>query len=365
MRLALSLARRALGRCWPNPAVGCVLVQAEPGGPGRIVGRGWTGDGGRPHAESEALARAGAAAQGATAYVSLEPCSHHGRTPPCADALVAAGITRAVVALRDPDPRVDGRGLAHLRRAGIAVDEGLCATEARAINAGFLQRVRARRPLVTLKVATTLDGRTATHRGHSQWITCEVARRWAHVLRARHDAIMVGSGTVLADDPMLDCRVPGLEPQSPVRVVVDRRLRLALTARLVVTARQRPTWLFTLPNGDRARQQALRDCGVEIIAKGWHAGNEMPELDGVLRALAERGITRLLVEGGSRLAAAFLRADLVDRIHWFRAASLIGGDGLAAVAAFGVDRLEQQPRYRRVAVRPLGDDALETYERLS
>src|SRR5579862_7078692 len=213
MRGALSLARRGLGNTWPNPAVGCVLVRE-----GRVVGRGWTQPGGRPHAETEALARAGRAARGATAYVTLEPCCHHGRTPPCADALIAAGLSRVVAAIEDPDPRVAGGGLARLRAAGLDVESGLCAAEAAEINAGFLSRLRLGRPLVTLKLATSLDGRIATASGESRWITGGPARERAHLLRATHDAILVGTDTVIADNPELTCRLPGLAGHSPVRV---------------------------------------------------------------------------------------------------------------------------------------------------
>ncbi|HEX5079092.1 MAG TPA: bifunctional diaminohydroxyphosphoribosylaminopyrimidine deaminase/5-amino-6-(5-phosphoribosylamino)uracil reductase RibD, partial [Geminicoccaceae bacterium] len=221
MAVALRLAARGLGSVWPNPAVGCVLVHGE-----RIVGRGWTQPGGRPHGEVEALRRAGAAALGATAYVSLEPCAHYGRTPPCTMALLQAGVRRVVAATLDPDPRVDGRGIEQLRQAGVEVALGVGRAAAEALNAGFILRVRAGRPLVTLKLATSLDGRIATRRGDSRWITGEPARARAHLLRARHDAIMIGSGTALADDPSLTCRLPGLEERSPARVVLDRRLRL-------------------------------------------------------------------------------------------------------------------------------------------
>src|SRR5918994_6733853 len=221
MAAALALSRRGLVNTWPNPAVGCVIVRE-----GRVVGRGWTQPGGRPHAETEALARAGDQARGATAYVTLEPCSHWGRTPPCCDALIAAGVARVVVATGDPDPRVDGRGMRRLREAGIAVDQGLLEAEARAVIAGFVRRITRGLPLVTLKLATTLDGRIATASGESRWITGAAARRAAHALRARHDAVLVGSGTVLADDPDLTCRLPGMERGVPIaRVVADARLR--------------------------------------------------------------------------------------------------------------------------------------------
>jgi len=358
MRAALGLARRALGTVWPNPAVGCVIV-AE----GRVVGRGVTRPGGRPHAETEALAMAGAAARGATVYVTLEPCAHHGRTPPCADALIAAGVARVVSALVDPDPRVAGRGLERLRAAGVAVGEGLLAEEAAALNAGFLSRVSLGRPLVTLKLASTLDGRLATHTGESRWITGPDARLLAHRLRAESDAVLIGSGTALADDPLLTCRLPGLEGRSPVRVIVDGRLRLPLTSRLVATARAVPTWLVTLPGAEPERAVAYREAGIEVI-------EVPPEEEGVidigraLTALGEAGLTRVLVEGGGKLAAALLRAGLADRLIWLRAPGVLGGDGIPAAESFGIDRLADMPRFLRREVRPVGDDVMEVYSRL-
>jgi len=358
MRAALALARRGLGVVWPNPAVGCVLV----GGDGRVVGRGWTQPGGRPHAETEAIRRAGADARGATAYITLEPCSHDGRTPPCADALISAGIVRAVVAIADPDARVAGAGLARLRDTGISVECGLCAEEAEAVNAGYLLRQRNGRPLVTLKTATTLDARIATHTGDSQWITGAPARAYGHRLRATHDAIMVGVGTALADDPALTCRLDGLEDRSPVRIVVDSGLRLPLTARLVATAQSTPTWIVCRADADHRRVSALRDLGVDIIELPPDADG-YPSPDSILRALGDRGLTRVLIEGGATLAAAFIRADLVDRIAWFRSAGLIGGDGIAAIDGFGVEELSAMARFRRVAAKPLGVDLLELLER--
>src|SRR5688572_19319773 len=243
MAAALSLAARNLGQVWPNPAVGCVIVDQV----GHVVGRGFTQRGGRPHAETEALKMAGDRAKGSTAYVTLEPCSHHGKTPPCAEALVAAGVKRCVAAIEDPDPRVSGRGLATLRDAGIAVETGVLADRARDLNAGFLTRVTKGRPLVALKLATSLDGRIATRAGESRWITGEEARAYGHRLRATHDAIAVGSGTVLADDPELTCRIPGLEHRSPVRLVFDRRGRIPVTAKVLTEVP--PTWII----GEQAR----------------------------------------------------------------------------------------------------------------
>jgi diaminohydroxyphosphoribosylaminopyrimidine deaminase/5-amino-6-(5-phosphoribosylamino)uracil reductase len=358
MRAALALARRGLGEVWPNPAVGCVIVRD-----GVVVGRGWTQPGGRPHGETEALRRAGEAARGATAYVSLEPCCHWGKTPPCADALIAAGIRRVLIPVEDPDPRVSGQGIDRLRGAGVAVDLGLCAAEAAELNAGFFSRIRSGLPLVTLKLATTLDGRIATHAGESQWITGPPARDRAHLLRASHDAVMVGSGTAIADDPQLTCRLPGLGHRSPVRIVVDGRLRLPLTSRLVAEARLVPTWIVTLRHGDALRQQVFRDCGVELIEVE-SDGAAGVDVAAALRALGGRGLTRILVEGGGQLAASLLRAEAVDRLVWFRAPLVIGGDGIPGVGAFGLERLADARRFQRTGLEPCGDDVLETYRRL-
>jgi diaminohydroxyphosphoribosylaminopyrimidine deaminase / 5-amino-6-(5-phosphoribosylamino)uracil reductase len=354
MGATLALARRGLGQVWPNPAVGCIIVSD-----GLPVGRGWTQAGGRPHAETEALARAGTRARGATAYVSLEPCCHHGETPPCTDALIAAGIARLVAATTDPDPRVAGRGMALLAGAGIETEAGLMQEEARALNAGFISRIERGRPLLTLKLATTLDGRIASRTGASRWITGGAARRHAHLLRSRHDAVMVGSGTALADDPALTCRLPGLEERSPVRVVVDGALRLPASSRLAQTARQTPTWCLTC-SGDVRRRRQLQTLGVEII-EVTAAGDGHVDLAAGLTALGVRGLTRVLVEGGRALATRLLADGLVDRAFWYRAASLIGDDGLAALGALGVEEIGQQVRWRRTDVQAIGEDLLETF----
>jgi diaminohydroxyphosphoribosylaminopyrimidine deaminase / 5-amino-6-(5-phosphoribosylamino)uracil reductase len=356
MGAALALAARGLGDVAPNPAVGCVLVHD-----GRVVGRGWTQPGGRPHAETEALARAGENARGATAYVSLEPCAHYGKTPPCAEALIKAGVVRVVSACEDPDGRVAGRGHAMLRAAGIAVDVGVSADEAHRLNLGFFLTKLHARPMVTLKSATTLDGRIATRTRHSKWITGNEARRAAHLLRAEHDAIVVGVGTALADDPDLTCRLPGLEDRSPVRVVFDSRLRLPLTSRLVATARQVPTWVMTAPSHDRARAAVMVQAGVRVFPVATDAAG-MPAVAAALKILAENGVTRLLAEGGSHLAASLLRAGVVDRLEWFRAAGVIGGDGVPALAGFGLDQVGDMPRFIRCGASRLGDDVWERYE---
>ncbi len=357
MTLALRLGRRGLGVVAPNPAVGCIVVND-----GRIVGRGWTQPGGRPHAETEALARAGASARGATAYVTLEPCSHHGQTPPCADALIAAGVRRVVVAVEDPDPRVSGSGLAKLRDAGIAVDCGLMADEARAANAGFLSAISNGRPWVTAKVASSQDGGIATAGGESQWITGPAARREGHLLRARHDAIAVGSATVAEDDPSLTCRLEGLSSASPIRVVFDSQLQISPDATLVTTAASVPTWIVCTERADRDRHARLAGAGVRVLPCAAHGAR--PSIPDALRRLAAEGVTRLLVEGGGRLLASFLAADAIDEIVWLRAPMLLGGDARPAVAALALPTLAAAPAFERVSARSVAADIMETLRRL-
>ena len=357
MRTALALARRGLGQVAPNPAVGCVISRG-----GHVLARGWTQPGGRPHAEAEALGRAGAAAKGATAYVTLEPCAHHGRTPPCDQALIAAGVARCVVALEDPDPRVAGQGLANMKAAGIAVELGLCRAEAEAVNAGYLLQRREGRPLLALKLASTLDGRIATASGESQWITGEAARARAHLVRARHDAVLVGAGTALADDPRLDVRLPGLEAIRPLRVVLDGSLGLPLSHDLVVQAKARPGCLVTGADLAKERLAPYRDAGLQILQVGRGPEGRL-DLAEALRALGGLGLTRVLVEGGGRLAAGLLKAGLVDELYWFRAAKVIGGDGRPAVADLGLEALAAAPGFVRVGLETLGGDVLETFRR--
>ncbi len=356
MRAALGLARRGLGSTWPNPSVGCVIVCD-----GVVVGRGRTAAGGRPHAEPQALVMAGPKARGATVYVTLEPCCFYGHTPPCTDALIAAGVSRVVVATRDPDARVNGAGVARLRAAGIEVIEGLLQDEAEIVAEGLVSKVTKGRPFLTLKLASTLDGRIATRAGHSQWITGPDARRAAHALRGRSDAVMVGIGTALADDPDLTCRLDGFKAVPMVRVVADSHLRLPLTARLVRDAMISPTWVLARPDAERLRRNALTDLGVEVLPVP--ANSAGIEIAAGLGALAARGVTRLLVEGGAGLAAALLRADLVDRIVWFHAPAVIGGDGLPAAAGWGVETLAAMPHFRRVRTIEVGDDVMTELER--
>lgn len=356
MRSALALARRGLGETSPNPSVGCVIVRQ-----GRVVGRGRTAPGGRPHAETEALAMAGDAARGATAYVTLEPCAHHGRTPPCAEALIAAGIARVVIAMTDPDPRTDGAGIARLRAAGIEVVTGVGEAEAAEINAGFILRVRAGRPLVTLKLATSLDGQIATRTGASQWITGAAARQQGHALRGMHDAVMVGVGTVLADDPELTCRIEGFRARPLVRVIVDSHLRIPLDGRLARGAARDPLWIVHRDGADPARRAALLALGARLF--------EVPaapvgvDLGAAFAALGAAGLTRVLAEGGGTLAAALIRADLVDRLEWFTAPIVIGDDGIGAVAGFGIETPAAAARFARLGETDCGGDRRARYRR--
>jgi len=345
MRHALQLASRGLGRVWPNPAVGCVLVNG-----GRIVGRGWTQPGGRPHAERMALDQAGSLARGAVAYVTLEPCAHHGVTPPCASGLIEAGVSHVFSALTDPDSRVAGKGHAMLRGAGISVDEGLCADDARVLNRGFLKRIEHGLPMVTLKLATTLDGRIATSTGESRWITGPDARRAVHLMRMTHDAVMVGSGTVLADDPDLTVRDLGAVHQ-PVRVVVDTGLRSLANGRLGQTTGLSPVWMLHGPGADGSD---WAQAGAELL--------EIPRLEGhldlraALQALANKGIGRVFCEGGAGLAAALIRAGVVDEVITFTSGAVIGAEGLAAIGPLGLHVLSDAPRLRLAGQRAIGGD---------
>jgi len=324
MALALSLGRRGLGRTWPNPAVGAVIVED-----GIIVGRGWTQNGGRPHAEIEALRRAGQAGRGATLYVTLEPCSHFGKSPPCADAIIAAGIARVVSALEDPNPKVAGEGHARLRAAGIAVDVGAGADEARRDHAGHIRRMRDGRPHVILKLAVSADGKAGAAGRKPVAITGEAARDRVHLMRAQSDAIMVGIGTVLADDPLLTCRLPGMAAYSPVRVVLDSRLRLPPDARLIRTAKEVPVWIFAAGTAPVAAAEALAAAGASVLRT--EGRNGRLDLAVVLKALAARGITRLMVEGGPTLAAALVAADLVDEAVLFHSPLILGADAVDAL----------------------------------
>jgi diaminohydroxyphosphoribosylaminopyrimidine deaminase/5-amino-6-(5-phosphoribosylamino)uracil reductase len=353
MAHALRLAARGLGNVWPNPAVGCVLVRD-----GRIVGRGWTQAGGRPHAEVRALDEAGPLAKGATAYVTLEPCAHHGQTPPCAEALVAARVSRVVTALTDPDPRVSGKGHAMLRAAGIAVTEDVLTAEATQLNAGFMKRVTRGLPFVTLKLAASLDGRTATASGESRWITGPEARRKVHAMRLAHDAVMVGAGTALADDPDLTVRDMGAVRQ-PLRIVLDRTLRHSPESRLGRTARAHPVWILHGPTAQQAARNAWNATGATLI--------EAPEVNGhldlqaALQTLASIGLTRILSEGGSTVAAALITAGLVDEVALFTAGLLLGSEGHPRLGALALAALGNAQRPVLRQTQTLGADILSVW----
>ena len=359
MQLALTLGRRGLGRTWPNPAVGAVVVKD-----GVIVGRGWTRPGGRPHAEPVALAQAGDAARGATLYVTLEPCSHFGKSPPCTDAVIAAGIKRVVSAIEDPNPEVAGQGHFRLRAAGIAVDIGAGAAEAARDHAGHFRRIRDKRPHVILKLAISTDDKIAAAGREPVAISGEAAKARMHLLRAQCDAVLVGIGTVLADDPLLTCRLPGMEAWSPVRVVLDSALRIPPTSRLVQSARATPLWVMTTSLGEAAAATMLGAAGAQVVrVAATSTPRRAPDLSAVLRTLAERGITRLLVEGGARVASSFVAAGLVDEFWLLRGDSPIGADGVAALDGLPLESITRSSGFHVRGSENLDKDTLTIYER--
>lgn len=325
MQTALALAKRNLGQTWPNPAVGAVLVKD-----GKIIGEGFTAKGGRPHAEPQAIAQAGAHAKGATLYVTLEPCAHHGKTPPCTEAIIKAGIACVVVACGDPAPHVNGKGIAQLKAVGIAVVENICEQEARDINRGFFSVVEKGRPYVALKIATSADGKIAARAGETMQITGEAARNYVHTLRSEFDAIVTGIGTVLADDPMLNVRISGLEDKSPMRVILDRKHRLPKESKIAKTSDTIPTWVL-----------------------------DLPDVKSVLAHLAQKGITRVMVEAGQKLNTAFLESGLVDRIYWLKAPVRIGEEGLSAIQG---DLEKTLAGWRHVEQMSLPPDILNIFE---
>jgi len=359
MSLALALGRRGLGNAWPNPAVGAVVVRndSEP----VIVGRGWTQPGGRPHAETEALARAGAAARGATLYATLEPCSHHGKTPPCTDSIIAAGIARVVSAIEDPNA-VAGRGHALLRANGIVVDVGTCAEDARRAHAGHIRSVCDHRPHVSLKLAVSADGKAGLAGRKQAPITGEPARARVHLMRAMNDAVLVGIGTALADDPQLTCRLPGMATRSPVRVVLDTALRLPVTGTLVRGARETPLWVIAGESAPAELEAVLAARRVEVFRLPACGGKL--DISAVLALLAARGVTRLMVEGGPIVAAAFLAADMVDEAVLLRGPRLIGPDGIDALEAMPLTALTASPKLRARGIETVGEDTIETFERV-
>jgi diaminohydroxyphosphoribosylaminopyrimidine deaminase / 5-amino-6-(5-phosphoribosylamino)uracil reductase len=350
MRAALSLARRGHGNVAPNPAVGCLIVKG-----GTVVGRGWTQPGGRPHAETCALDMAGAKASGASAYVTLEPCAHIGETGPCAQALIGAGIAEVFIAAIDPDSRVSGKGVDMLKAAGIHVHIGMLEAEALTLNAGFIAAKTMGRPLFALKSAATIDGRIATKTGDSKWITGPEARRYGHMLRATHDAILVGVNTVIADNPALDCRILGLEHRSPTPVVLDNGLRIPLNSQLIGGGVQ-PILVCSKKAAATERASLLQKQGAQLLPV-----EDTHDLSEVAKALSSQGFTRVLVEGGGQVLASFLQAGYCDIYYSFTAAKYIGADGLAAVGAFDLAELKDAPHLTLETIRKIGADLLATY----
>ncbi|PZQ49822.1 MAG: bifunctional diaminohydroxyphosphoribosylaminopyrimidine deaminase/5-amino-6-(5-phosphoribosylamino)uracil reductase RibD [Rhodovulum sulfidophilum] len=351
MRAAIGLGARALGRVWPNPAVGCVIVAES----GEVVGRGFTHDGGRPHAEAAALAQAGPRARGATAYVTLEPCAHVGRAGPCSEALIAAGVARVVVPIEDPDPRVNGQGLAALRAAGISVEVGCLAEEAARLNRGFLGRITTGRPMLTLKLATSLDGRIATARGESKWITGPRARAEVHLMRAKADAVLVGAATARGDDPRLNVRGLGLDDAHPVRVVVTGSLALPRSSYLGQTARDVPLWLCHHAEAEEGRRAAWAEMGADLIEVPFQTDGQL-DLAAMMQLLGARGLTRVLCEGGGRLAGALLESGVVDEVICYTAGIVIGAEGVPGVGGIGLESLALAPKFRLAEIDRIGPD---------
>lgn len=356
MRLALSLGARGLGRVWPNPSVGCVIVKDD-----RVLGRGWTQDGGRPHGEAVALEQAGSGAIGATVYVTLEPCAHQGKTPSCAKRLIDAGITRVVSATTDPDPRVNGKGHAMLRSAGIEVIENMLKDAADTTHLGFFTRVHTQRPMVTLKLANSLDGRIATQTGDSRWISNERSRAMVHILRANHDGVMIGRNTAVADDPDLRVRLGGLQDANPVRVVLDSKLQTPTDRKLAQTAHETPVWMC---HGENAQLNQWSATGAKLISCPTDAQGRL-DLTATLKQLGAQGLTRVLCEGGGTLAASLLGANLVDRLITFHAGVAVGGDGIASLASLGITTLSEAPRFTLVEHHNLDGDIMSQWRKIS
>lgn len=354
MAAAERLARRGLGRVWPNPPVAAMIVGEHPSGAPVILGRGLTARPGGPHAEVNALKAAGDLARGATCYVTLEPCSHYGRTPPCSLALIEAGVKRVVIGMLDPNPRVAGRGAGMLEAAGIDVTVGVHEAACRALYTGFTSRVKHQRPMVFLKLAVSRDGYIGREGAGQIKISGPLSMRHVHGFRATYDAILVGIGTAVADDPLLTCRLPGMLDQSPVRVVVDTEARLPLSSKLVETAADVPVWVICANHADPERVEALTRAGVLVVRVPAPGDRILPDV--VLGALATRGITRVMVEGGARIAEAFLDADLVDELCIVTGAVEVGAGGIPALHKRSLDAVLSSPTFERVDTGLIGED---------
>ena len=356
MRSATAEAAKGLGRTWPNPSVGCALVADQ-----RLIARTHTAPGGRPHAETQALEIAGTKAQGASAYVTLEPCAHHGKTPPCADALISARVARVVIGMRDPDPRVAGKGIERMRAAGIEVVSGVNETAIQQQLSGYLCRTTEGRPFVTLKLAFTIDGRIATAARESRWITGPAARRRVHTLRSRADAVLVGRGTAIDDDPGLDVRGMGKVPQ-PIRIVADTSLALLPESRLAISANTHPVWILHGQQASDAKADALRRSGVNLVATPICDGAGL-DLRAALSELGRRGLTNILCEGGAGLAASLLAEGLVDRIISFHAGLFLGADAVSGVGGLVMSALADAERFKLEKVEAIGPDTMSVWTR--
>ena len=357
MQVALNLGQRHLGQTWPNPSVGCILVKDN-----KVIARAVTGQGGRPHAESLALEYAGSRAKGCIAYITLEPCAHLGKTPACASLLVEAGIAQVIVAVKDPDDRVSGKGIEILRSAGIDVITSVLEYEARQAHRGFFSRIVKNQPSITLKLAMSFDGKIATQSGHSKWITGAAARRYVHLLRSQYDAVMVGRGTAVTDDPNLAPREIGID-QPPVRIIIDSKLSTSCRSQLGTIAHHEPVWLC---HSDRANKESIlawqaQPCAETIRCQSWSG---MVNLNDALNKLANRGLTRIFCEGGSTLAASLIAGQLVDEIVGFSAGVNLGAEGLSSVGPLGLPKCSDGHRFDLQEVRTVGGDILHRWVRV-
>ena len=359
MRSALSLAKRGIGCCSPNPSVGCLILDRS----NNLIGMGRTSDKGRPHAEMNALNSLTASAKGATAIVTLEPCAHKDTSPSCAELLINAGIKHVVISVLDPDIRTNGKGVKLLKKSGVKVSLGVLEEKSLDINAGFIFRLKYNRPLVSLKIASSLDGKIATVNGNSKWITGELARLHGHSLRANHDVILVGINTVLKDDPKLNCRIRGLEKYSPVRVIVDSSLSIPLTSNVIKNLDKIPTIIWTKKNINSPKKKKLIDMGVEIIELE-KIDNKLNLIEG-LTYLSEKGYNKVLVEGGSEISASLMANNLIDKVFLYRSGIFIGGDGLSGIASYNINNLDLIKRYKLLKTRVLDDDVLEEWSLVS
>jgi len=358
MRAALSLARHGLGVCHPNPSVGCVILDVS----NNLIGSGRTSDGGRPHAEFNALSNLDVNPDGGTALVTLEPCAHKGQTPSCAELLVNSGIKKVIISILDPDKRTAGKGIKLLKDAGINVEVGLCKEEAFEINKGYFLRIRNSLPLVTLKIASSMDGKIATKHRESKWITGKIARNHGHLLRANHDAILVGINTIISDNSKLNCRLNGLKKQSPVKVIVDSRLSIPLSANVLKNINRYPVIIWTQKNVRGVKKRKLLDLGVNIKELPKNNKNQL-NLKSGLEDLANKGYTRVLVEGGSEISSSLLSKNLVNKIFLYRSGIIIGGDGLSSIASYGLKDLKLAKNFNIVSSKIIDNDLLEEWQR--